>query len=144
MANCLGSASRASGGVTSLRVGSTSFGQGTLLHHDGEGSLTTEGIKVSRFTRVNSRGVGAVSIPGLEGVEVKDSTRGARVPFVVNDRLGGGVPHLSVELSVITEELHGSAHTEGGGGKGRSRGRKGEKSDDLGVLWIVKKKKKCV
>ncbi len=50
----LGSASSTSRGGSSLGVGLTLFGLGTLLHHDGEGDVSTLGIFVSGLTRVDA------------------------------------------------------------------------------------------
>jgi hypothetical protein len=63
-------ASRASGGISGLGVGGTLVGLSTLFHHDGEADISTRGVLVAALTRVDSTGIGAVSIPGLEGVEV--------------------------------------------------------------------------
>jgi hypothetical protein len=130
----LGSASGASRGGSRLRTGRTRFGLGTLRHHNGEGDVTTLGIFVSGLTREDARRVGAVAFPGLEGIEVKDTTRGGGVPRSVDFNLRVVVPHLVVVLSVVTVELHRSTNTKGGGREGRSGGHKGEKSNNFGVL----------
>jgi hypothetical protein len=124
--SCLGSASGASRGGSRLGVGRTLLGLGTLLHHNGKGDITTLGVFISGLTRVDARRIGAVAFPGLEGVEVIDTTRGFRVPRGVNLLLGVVVPHLVVVLSVVTVELHRSPNTKGGGREGRSGGHKGE------------------
>jgi hypothetical protein len=128
----LSSASLAARGGSSLGVGGTLVGLGTLLHHDGEGDVTTLGIFVSGLTRVDARGIGAVALPGLERVEVRDSAGGSGVPLSVDFDLGVVVPHAIVVLSVVTEKLHRRTHTKGGGREGRSGGHKGEEGKGFG------------
>jgi hypothetical protein len=132
--SCLGSASDASGGGSSLGLGRTGVGLGTLLHHNGKGDITTLGVFVSGLPRVDTRRIWAVSLPGLEGVEVEGTAWGAGVPRIVDFHLGVVVPHLVVVLSVVTVEFHRSTNTKGGGREGRSGGHKGEKSNNVGVL----------
>jgi hypothetical protein len=139
----LGSASLASRGGSSLGVGLTRVGLGTLFHHDGEGDVSTLGIFVSGLTRVDARCVGAVSFPGLEGVEVVDTAGGSGVPSSVDFDLGGVVPHAVVVLSVVTEDLRRSTNTEGGGREGRGGGRKGSNGEDgFGELQVKERKAK--
>jgi hypothetical protein len=138
----LGSASSTSRGRSRLGAGFTSFGLGTLFHHDGEGNVSTLGIFVSGLTRVDARCIGAVAFPGLERVEVHDTAGGSGVPGAVDFDLGVVVPHAVVELSVVTEELHRRAHTEGGGREGRGGGRKGEKGDSFGELGVQIRERK--
>ena len=127
------SASRASRLVSGLRVGGTGIGFLTLNHHLLEVDITTGRILVSGLTRVTSGAVllrrvsvenvrttrfvekyeetlctsityRRVSIPGLEGVEVVNSTRGVRVPRLVNSLLGLIVPKLSIVSSHFQEK----------------------------------------
>ena len=93
------SASRASGAVSRLGVCGTLFSLSTLGHHDCEGNISAHGVLVSVLSRVESGAVRAVSIPGLEGVEVVDGARGVGIPLGVHDLLGIIVPeNVGVEI----------------------------------------------
>jgi hypothetical protein len=118
-------ASRASRGISGLGVGGTLIGLSTLDHHDGEADISTRGVLVAALTRVDSTGIGAVSIPSLEGVEVGSRAGCAGVPHGVNILLGVVVEHLSVVLSVV------GGGAEGGGtdSEGRVRGERRSASD---------------
>jgi hypothetical protein len=110
-------ASRASRLITRLRASGTLIGLSTLDHHDGEADISSRGVLVAALTRVDSTSIGAVSIPGLEGVEVLSRAGCAGVPSGVNILLGFVVEKFSVVLSVV-----------GGSGEGRgtdSEGRVG-------------------
>ena len=126
-------ASRASGLVSCLGVGGTLIGLSTLFHHVGEGDVSTRGVLVAALTGVDSTGIGAVSIPGLEGVEVGSGAGCGGFPRGVNILLGVVVEHLSVVLTVVGGGGEGSGtDSEGGlGGERRSAGDSSEGDDSL-------------
>jgi hypothetical protein len=121
------SASSASRGITGLGVGGTCFGFGTFVHHDLEANISTCGVLVKVLTGVHSRGIRAVSIPSLEGVEVGRAARGHRVPSAVDLLLGVVVPHLIVVFSVL--HVEGSGANSHGGGRGEGGGRCDERGE---------------
>ena len=125
-------ASRASRGISGLRVGLTVLHLGTLVHHLLEANITTHWVLVEGFTRVDTGGIRGVSSEGLERVEVHWGTRGGRVPFSVNILLGGVVPKLVVVLSVRSEGRKGSGEGRlASRGESRSRSGKGEDGEKL-------------
>lgn len=142
--NCLGSASSASGGVTRLGGSITGLRVSTLNHHNGKANITTHGVLVAAFTRVETRGVGAVTIPSLERVEVGGRTRGIGVPGSVDDLLGVVVEKLTIELSHGSGKLHGARDTEGAGGEGIGRGHGSKESKSLGVLQSANERRRML
>ena len=136
----------ASGGsddVTGLGVGVSGFNRGLLYLHTGEVDIGANWVLVEFFSRVDSRGIWAVSLPGLVGVEVHGGTGGVGVPCSVNIILGSGVPHLLVVLShFFVEKLGGSADTEGGGGESSSRSYKSGEDKGFGVLGDKKRERR--
>ena len=88
------SASRASGGITGLGVGSTLFGLFLFFKHDLETDISTLGVLVEGLTGVLSGSIGGVSFVSLEGVEVCHTTGGVGVPFCVDFLLGSVIPKL--------------------------------------------------
>jgi len=73
-------AARAAGLGTGLGVGGTFLGFGPFGHHLLEVDVATCRVLVPVLAGVESGSVGAVSIPGLEGVEVHGGTGLARIP----------------------------------------------------------------
>ena len=128
-------ASRASKLVSGLGVGGTLIGLSTLFHHDGEADVSTSGVLVAALTRVDSTGIGAVSIPSLEGVEVGSAAGCVGVPAVVDVLLGLVVEHLSVVLSVVGGGREGGGSDSEGrvGGEGRSASGSSEDEDSLNL-----------
>jgi len=136
----------ASGGswdVTGLGVGGSGFHSGLLQLHTGEVDIRANWVLVELFSRVDSRGIWAISLPGLVGVEVHGGTGGVGVPCSVNIILRSGVPHLIVVLSELErEKISGSADTEGGWGESSSRSYKSGEGKGFGVLGNRKIKEK--
>ena len=132
-------ASRSSGSIAWLGVSGTRLGLSTLGHHDGEVNIRADRILVTGLTRVDSRGIGGVSVPGLEWVEVTGGAGGVRVPPVVNILLGIVVPKLLVVVSIFVEEPGGRANSKGSRSEGVGSSYKGDKGKGLGVLCVTKK-----
>ena len=84
----LGPASRASRDITRLGASGTLFSFLLLSQHDGVAGISAHGVLVSEFTGVATRGIRAVSIPGLERIEVQGRTRRVGVPSGVDILLG--------------------------------------------------------
>ena len=133
LAENLASASRGSRNVTRLGVGGTLLGLLSLNHHLGKVDITAIGVLVKIFTRVVSRGIGGISLEGLEGVEVHGGTGAVGVPLVVNRLLGFVVPKLVIVLSIRLENTNRRAGAERGRGESRGGSNNGEKGKDLGV-----------
>jgi hypothetical protein len=111
-----------------------------LGHHDGEADISTLGILVTDLTGEVTTGVRAVSIPGLEGVEVEFRARGRRVPGAVDLNLGIVVPESVIVLSVSAVEACGEA---GSLERGESHSSGSESCED-NSLHLLKENKKEV
>jgi len=118
MSNNLVLASGGSWDVTGLGVGFSGFHSGPLSLHGGEVDIRANWVLVALFSRVDSRGIGTVSLEGLEGVEVVRRAGGAGVPGLVDILLRGLVPELIVVLSVLEVERGNLTGAGGGGGEG--------------------------
>ena len=92
-------------------------------------------MELTHLSGVDTRGIGRVSLEGLEGVEVLSIAGGARVPLVVDILLGIIVPKLVVVLSVNELGVHPGGHASVlGRNEGGSRGDGGGDNSEL-HLW---------
>ena len=123
------SAARAARDISWLGVSGTLFGFSTFGHHDGKTRITTHGVFVSWFTRVDSRCIRGVAVPSLERIEVKGTAGSVGVPLGVNDLLRFVIPKFVIEFTIdkIGKNTGGEACTEGSRCKCAGRCHEGEK-----------------
>ena len=93
-------AAGSSGDVSLLDVLSEVLEEVTLFSHESEVHVRAGRVLVADLSGEPSRGVGAVSLPGFEGVEVPGGAWGRRVPLSVDLLLLLKAPDGIIELSV--------------------------------------------